>query len=179
MITKCKHIYVYAPVYYELCAFSRDSYSCVTFCRLFVTAQRISAPRTSFCIHLCHILAKICHSSPSQTEILSLVLEMAPLQGLVAEKTNLVLEMAPLQGLVAEKWRLVLETAPLQGLEAGKLGLILETAPLQGLGARKQTPVVGMGKTGIPENCDCMGFLPEVGTRQVVRAFRLSSRGLP
>ena len=111
MITKCKHIY--APVYYELCAFSRDSYSCVTFCRLFVTAQRISAPRTSFCIHLCHILAKICHSSPSQTEILSLVLEKAPLQELAAEKTSLVLGMAPLQGL-----------------EVGKLGLILETAPL-------------------------------------------------
>jgi len=86
---------------------------------------------------------------------------MAPLQGLVAEKTSLVLEKAPLQGLVAEKWRLV-----------------LEMASIQGLGARKLTPVVGMGKTGILENSDCMGFLPEVGTRQVVRAFRLSSRGL-
>ena len=56
--------------------------------------------------------------------------------------------------------------------------LVLEMAPVQGLGARKLTPVVGMGKTGILENCECMGFLPEVGTRQVVRAFRLSSRGL-
>ena len=67
-------------------------------------------------MHLCHILAKICHSSPSQ---------------------SLLLEKAPLQGLAAEKLRVVLEMAPLQGLAAGKLGLILEMAPLQGLGAEK------------------------------------------
>ena len=66
--------------------------------------------------------------------------------------------MAPLQGLVAEKWRLVLEMAPIQGLEAGILGLILETAPLHGLGARKLTPVVGMGKTGIPETVIVWAF---------------------
>ena len=76
-----------------------------------------------------------------------------------------------------------MEASPWKGTSARIRGRKMEASPWKGLyiriGDRKIRPVVGMGKTGILENCDCMGFLPEVGTRQVVRAFRLSSRGLP
>ncbi|MBE6235767.1 MAG: hypothetical protein E7112_05995 [Bacteroidales bacterium] len=71
-----------------------------------------------------------------------LVLEKAPLQGLVAETTSLVLEMAPLQGLVAAILRLVLEMAPLQGLEIEKWEMRYLFTPIMMLTVRSCMTII-------------------------------------